>query len=134
MNKSIPVINLSMPKKSNAVFYVSSHTGVIFNIDKNSQILLQGHVSTCRFYSKELNNYLNSGDSLSLVIMLTILCCSVCVSQWFFYFKNIKKYLCLLLSFTCSCNCVPACVCVYVCVCVCIHECVDECMCLCVCM
>eukprot|EP00111_Clytia_hemisphaerica_P022903 TCONS_00067430-protein len=42
INKHVPVLNLSTKHKK-ALFYITGHTGVLFDFENNTQILYQGH-------------------------------------------------------------------------------------------
>lgn len=43
MNRSIPVINITDDSRK-MIMYTCAHTGVVYDFEKNSQTLLQGHV------------------------------------------------------------------------------------------
>lgn len=42
-NARVPVVNLSTSKRR-LILYASSHVGVLYDFERNSQRLLQGHV------------------------------------------------------------------------------------------
>ncbi|VUZ45710.1 unnamed protein product, partial [Hymenolepis diminuta] len=44
-NHNVPIINLS-DATNTQIFYVSGHLGVIYDVKKNEQYILRGHVNT----------------------------------------------------------------------------------------
>ena len=44
MNRSVPVLNMTDGNR-NMIAYTGAHTGVLYDMNTNTQTLLQGHVS-----------------------------------------------------------------------------------------
>ncbi|BHF60831.1 Cilia- and flagella-associated protein 251 [Sparganum proliferum] len=62
-NQNVPVINLSTGRHMK-LFYTSAHLGVIYDVGKNEQVIMRGHVNTIRSTccSKD-KRWLVTGDS-----------------------------------------------------------------------
>jgi WD40 repeat protein/Ca2+-binding EF-hand superfamily protein len=62
INKNVPTINVSTSEKK-AIFYVTAHTGILYDFENNVQTLYQGHCNTisCTCVSED-KRWLATGD------------------------------------------------------------------------
>ncbi|VDN98870.1 unnamed protein product [Rodentolepis nana] len=62
-NHSVPIINLS-DETNTRIFYVSGHLGIIYDVKKNEQYILRGHINTITSTSASRNRrWLVTGDA-----------------------------------------------------------------------
>ena len=86
INRKIPVLNISTAYRK-ALFYVTVHTGVLYDFENNSQILYQGHSNpiscTCVSEDKRWLATADVGEDCMVIIWDTD--SSVPIRMYFFY-------------------------------------------------